>query len=321
MVVIKLYNTLMLVAALVAMIAGVWTVALQIRSKRAEVTAEITSMEELTPPTRLPDLSATFTYKGQPVDHLWKVTLNIVNSGDKTLVGEGTQKILMGDNISFEFPADCRLLDTIVVRKDFPGALHQSQNSIAISFTQWRKLESFSVSCFVTRPPGARGSIHPPIPTAQGRSIIDGDILIRDISTPVKNAKKPLLDYLPAPLAIPAKAVGAISIAVWGGLLVGFGFFLFRDLVRTKWWKRKHLAEFQTFLATQQIEPLVQRSYLNNPTLVPKNLWTAYPGKKLRVFFPQTDLASPSASVVLAIILIGIGSTTLLLAVSAYAKF
>lgn len=312
----KLYKGLMLVAALVGMFAAVWSVVLQFRPKRAEVTVEIRSMEELTPPNKLPDLSATFNYKGQPVDRLWKITLTIVNSGDKTLVGEGTQKTLISDDVALVFPAGSRLLDLIVIRQDFPAILLQKQNGISLKFTQWRKWEALTVSCFVTN----SQQNDPPTISPEARSIIDGDIIVRDLSNPTINPKKGLWDSIPPPIATPTKAVGSLSAAIWGGLLFVFGLLLARDFVRTKTWNRKHQAQLRDFLTASAVEPSLSLVYLRSPNRIPKELWATYPGEKLNVKFDTTDLTSPSAIAVLAILLTTLGTATVLVAAAQYIR-
>jgi hypothetical protein len=312
----KLYKALMLVAALVGMIATVWSVILQFRAKRAEVTVEIRAMEELTPPNKLPDLSATFSYKGQLVDRLWKVTLNLVNSGDKTLVGEGNQKTLIADDVTFAFPAGSNLLDLIVIRQDFPASLVQKHNAMSLKFTQWRKSEALAVSCFVA----TSSENKPPRPFAEGRSIIDGDIVVRDVSGPIANPKRGILDYLPTPIATPTRAVGSLSAAIWGCILFMLGLLLFRDFVRIKAWKRRQQSKLQAFLSENPVEPSRHQSYLRSPNLMPAKLWAAYPGEKIDLSFVTTDFGSPSVVTVFAILLMTLGAATVLVAATQYIR-
>src|SRR5262249_7413287 len=150
------------------------------------------------------------------------------------------------------------------------------------------------------------------------RSLIDGDILLRDSSLPTKDAKRPLVDHLSKPVAMPVKAVGAISSAGLGGLLCLFGILLVRDLNRVRRWKRKNLDKLVEFLRSQQMDDALRARYLRQPHQMPKPLWANYPGKKLNVYFEKVDFQSPSVAIVLGGILIAIGLSTMLVSTSTY---
>ncbi len=77
---------------------------------KPELTLQAISNDNLTIQPDITGLQGNYTYFREPVAHLWKVKISIVNTGNQTLVGEGSQSDVLGDKIDFQFPEGVEIL-------------------------------------------------------------------------------------------------------------------------------------------------------------------------------------------------------------------
>ena len=128
--------------------AVILILAIMLIPEKTEVTAQILSCGELTKYSPIAELKGHFTYAGEDVAHLWKLTVKLINSGDKTIVGEGNQKNIIGEGLNFVFPDDTRILNIEEEANTFQSTITQPEpNQIQIQFRQWRSGE-YSITCF-----------------------------------------------------------------------------------------------------------------------------------------------------------------------------
>lgn len=299
------------VVALVLTIVGVY---FMVRAEKTEVAAQVLSCGELTKYSPIAELKGHFTYAGEDVAYLWKLTVKFVNSGDKTIVGEGNQKNIIGEGINFMFPDNTRILKVEEEANTFQSTIMQPEpNQLQIRFRQWRSGE-YSIKSFYVA--SDKPLYTDPLPAAPTRDIVDGDILVEDLTQRGPAERRSLIDYLPRAVSTPAKVIGGISA---GGLALTFIIVLalaWRGTVKKAMWKRRYLPSFAIYL--DQVEPKISKSrkklYRENPEILPDELWANFKGKKASWGMDFDD--KPTATVITLILIflvLGLSCLTLML--------
>src|SRR6266404_1525360 len=139
----KSYHWLMLLLTLLAAVGTTLGLFVQVRPKKLQLTASVTSAEELTS-KHIPDLTVYSSYKGKTVERLWKVIVVVRNSGDKTLIGTGPQTNLIGDSVRLLFQDWAKIIEAGNIT-DEPSAevrYDKDGNKVWIKFEQWRPGET-----------------------------------------------------------------------------------------------------------------------------------------------------------------------------------
>lgn len=274
------FVTVGVVVSVLALIATIVGVIIVLRSEKTEVTAQVLACDELTKYSPVAELKGSFTYLGEEVAHLWKLKVKFINSGDKTIVGVGSQTNVLGEGLNFVFPDDTRILKIENEADTFDSNIMQPKsNQLQIQFSQWRsgeyRIESFYIA-----------SDYPldenPCPTTTTREIIDGNVVIQDLTEERPHERLSVIDRLPRVISTPGKIIGGVSA---GGLALAFIIILawaWMDTVKKLMWKRRYLSHFRVYL--NQVEPKIskrrKRLYMEMPEVLPDELWTTFEGKK-----------------------------------------
>jgi hypothetical protein len=291
----KRYELLAVVIGVLTLAAALVSIVFQARAeKKRELTCNLTSNTELTSVSSVPGLASRFTYYNKPVAHLWKISLSYLNTGNDTLIGQGTHNNLMGDGILFAFPSDTEILNFEIINNDPPVdvqiANHGGADAVAdqasapalnmfkLRFQQWRSGERFNVDVYVAaeKPKGL-----PLLPAAPNRDIVDGTIVVRNSLADAGQTKLPAMDRLPTAVSVTVRfllSMISILLAVFGLFFVPKGAL---NLWRMASWKRKHLTEFSAYI--QGLANLPQETkdrYIKSPDVTPKDVWERYTGEK-----------------------------------------
>jgi len=274
----------MFTLALLAAVGTVTSVVLQIRSKRPQLTAQVVSAEDLTTHTTVPELVVTSSFRSKPVERLWKVNIKIVNSGGTTLVGTGPHTNLIGDSITFIFPDWLTILTGSIDVNDPNVSVDREPDAhkFVVKFDQWRSAESVQIGFYLS---ATEDHDSAPEIQASGRSIVDGDIVVKDLAASTTRPKQPLLDKLPAPAAGPAKLVAVLSCSVFSGLLLFFAWKALGDGFRIMIWRNKFGLDFRDFIRSRfGADETLKTKYLAAPTALPADEWKAFEGRPLTVW-------------------------------------
>lgn len=259
----KLFERLGVIIALVASLATVIGLLLQIRSEKRFIELQIVSADQL---TRLPSvngLNGQFTYNNIPVTDLWRLRIQFINSGDATLIGEGAASSLMTRTIPISFPSSVTILNASSETGSFYNLTQSGPNTIEIGFSQWRPGEAFETIIYLS---SKSVLTSPPMPTVATRPIIGGDIRMVDLTA--KNVRQPqaAIDYLPPPLALVGKILGGMI-----GLTFGLVAFIWLVIVspigyvRAQVWKIKYSDAFQKHLDKLQLPDEEKNGLLKAP--------------------------------------------------------
>ncbi len=213
---LNLLQTLGLLIAICASIATIINLAIQIRkTSRPQLEIIMRSVQNLTNLPNIPNLKADYAFDGRPVSDLWQVRLFISNSGNKTIISEGSQKNILKDSVIISVCKGFRLLQLQQDSTDLPNKLEKIDDwHFATTFLQWRPGETVITTLYLERTD--INKIRPSF-ISEERYLIDGDVTFIDecVSSPL--VKKPVLDRIPY---LYATALRSLSIVVFIGLFL-----------------------------------------------------------------------------------------------------
>jgi len=297
----------------IALVLTVASVVFVIRAEKTEVAAQVLSCGELTKYSPVAELKGHFTYAGEDVAHLWKLTIKFVNTGDKTIIGQGNQKNIIGDGLNFVFPDGTRILNVEDEATSFQNTIVKPNlNSCQIQFLQWRSGEYSITSFYVASDEPLDAD---PLPTALTRDIVDGDIVIEDLTERRPQEPMFVIDLLPRTVSMAGKILGGIVaglivigvmvIVVWGWM----------DTIRKFMWKGRYLSSFLNYLG--KVEPRLSKSekeiFKGNPDRLPDGLWSGFEGRKFPVSGVEFDSRLEVALVTIGSLVIVFGLSFLVL--------
>jgi len=279
------FGVVSMVIGLLALLGTIIGVVIVLRSEKTEISAQVLASDELT--TYHPELEASFIYAGEEVEHLWKIKVRFINSGDKTIVGLGDQKNILGDGLDFFFPDETRILRLEEEADTFHSTIIQPEaNRMQIEFGQWRSGEYSIVSLCIAADEQLDAD---PFPGIRDRDIIDGMVIIEDLTERRPTEKTAIIERLPVGLSTSGKIIGGI---IAGGVALATIIFIFwawiESIPRMKW-KRRHLDNFVKHV--ERIKPRIpiedRRLLKKAPFLVhameselPEGFWDKFQGPK-----------------------------------------
>lgn len=277
-------TTITTIIAIFSLIVTIVSVSVQFRSKTLQLNCNILSSNELTSVSEVPGLSSEFVYNKKKVSHLWKVTLNYINSGNMTLVGIGKHSVLIGDGLLFWFPTKTEILNYEVISKDIPLTVEQiGPNGFKVKFSQWKPDEKATISLYVA---SSSAQLSPLVPVATTRDIVGGNVIITNAMSSINSKRVPFLDKVPIVFSIMVKTI--LSLFCFAIFLIGFywlpkGFINF--LRRTSWLKH-HSSQFKSFIQSQpNLTDANKKMYLKEPSDVPIEVWDNFKGTR----YPRND--------------------------------
>lgn len=185
----KLFKYVGWVAALVTIIAGCIAIYFALHEKRIKLDVEIINSENLIAHEAIQDLSIKYYYKDTvEIHNLWKIQWVIRNTGDKTIVGIGSEKHILSDGLSIHFNnkshTGCRVLFARISNSNNGATI----NNQKLYFKQWRRDEYIELTAFIESP------------TQPELFINDRDIVDSEISYSVYTPKREyncIADHLP----------------------------------------------------------------------------------------------------------------------------
>lgn len=297
-------GSIVTILALLVTFVGVW---FQIRSQKPRAELQVLSTDRLTLLPDIPGLESQFVYLGNPVRDLWKLKIRFLNSGETTIIGQGNAKDILGKGIRVKFPSGIKMLKTREESASFPYRLvHVGDNELRLEFSQWRQGETLVSSIYLS---SNQIQEYPPLPTVPDRDIIDGDLLVRDLSVKGLAPPRSLLTLLPKTVTFAgrilaillASGVVIITIGLFAGDSIGDIVMHFRYFQ----WKKKHFAEFSKYVGTLDFShsKFTKKDIIETPWFLEKTLWGNFPGPSCP-FAPFTTLYGALGETILWIIVI-----------------
>lgn len=270
-----------LMVGVLAFVATVVGIVLMVRSEKAEVTAQVLANDELTMYPAVAELRGYFTYADEEVAYLWKVRVKFVNSGDKTLVGMGNQKNILGEGLNFVFPDDTRILRIEEESETFQSNMEQiEQNHFQIQFSQWRSGE-YNIASFYIASERLLEAV--PCPSVLTRDIIDGDVVVEDLTERRPEERKFVIDHLPKVVSTSGKIIGVVVTGFLTIVLLVMGVSGWKPAFRLEQWKNQYLSSFNDYL--DQLEPPLpereKKLFKQKPYKLPEVFWAKFDGEKV----------------------------------------
>jgi len=269
-----------IIVGLVALMATIVGVVILLPAEKAEVAAQVLSNDELTMYPAVAELKGYFTYADEEVAHLWKVRVKFVNSGDKTVIGMGNQKNIFGEGLNFVFPDDTRILRIEEESETFESNVEQmEQTHFQIQFSQWRSGEYNIASFYIASEKSLEAVPCPSVPT---RDIIDGDVIIQDLTEREPRERVAIIDRLPRTISTIGKIIGVISAGLIPLILIIMAISGWKPALRLDNWKKQHLSSFSKYL--DQIQPALseqeKKIFRKKPHTLPDTLWAGFESEK-----------------------------------------
>jgi len=277
----KLTKTIGILIPVVASLIGIITYLLQIGSKKLEVTAQILSNDELTLYAPEAELNARFTYAGEDVSHLWKTRVRFINSGNKTIIGMGNQKNIIGDGgLNFAFLDGVKILNIQEEDDSFDASIVKTDISkFQIQFVQWRPNEYISICFYAASEKELKKN---PLPVSVGREIIDGDLRTEDLTIRRGIRKKRMIDYLPGSVSLFGRILGLAMLAVIG-FIAFFGTYKeWSQYFSIKKWFNEYSDKFADYLNNMKPPPSEENKkiFMKEPWRLPPRYWKDFEGGK-----------------------------------------
>lgn len=302
-----------MIVGLVALLATVVGVVILLRAEKTEVAAQVLASDELTMYPPEPELTGRFTYGGEEVAHLWKFRVRFVNLGAKTIIGEGNLKNILSEGVNFVFPDDMRILRIEEEADTFQSNIVQlKQNQFQIQFSQWRSDEYTIVSFYIA----CDKAVHTgPFLTALTRDIIDGEVVIQDLTQERPGEPMFVIDRLPGAISMPGKIIGGFLAGVLAIIVVIVVPWGWKDSLPLMVWKRRHLSNFLNYL--DQVEPKLserrKQMLKKRPDKLPKELWAKFKDPKAPLKTPMFDSVGAGVVTTLVLLVIAFGFISLIL--------
>ena len=307
------FRVLTLVIGLFALVATIAGLVIMLRTEKAEVTAQVLANDELTMYPAVADLKGYFTYLDEEVAYLWKVRVKFVNSGDKTVVGIGNQKNILSEGLNFVFPDDTRILRIEEESETFQSDMGQiEQNHFQIQFSQWRSGEYNITSFYIASEKPWEALPCPRVPT---RDIIDGNVIIQDLTEREPTGKMTMIDRLPEPIKILGKVMGGITAGTIAIALLIFVGSEWKPAIRLRRWKTRYLASFSDYV--DHIEPPLsdgdKKRFKKRPYKLPDGFWANFEGEQVPVKDPMFNSINEAIFLTFSLFLLSLGCVYLIL--------
>jgi len=266
----KVFSLLKIFVFLVSLIAAIITIIVFVfpTQERIKMSVSYVSFENLTDENRSkePELNAVYYYKGETIDHLWKVRVNFENTSNKTIIGRGSQKNIIPDTITLNVKKGCRLIDKKLVHTDFAHNMQIINNDlVSIGFDQWRSGEAMDYFLYIQIPEGLPKDANDILSQPESRQIIDGDIFF-NLSLESEGKDKLVTSFLPSKVKkiIYIVAIGYLGVTILVLFIIIFCIVI--DFVRKKQWLKINIDEYKKFLSTKVEEGTQEyNKYLKRP--------------------------------------------------------
>lgn len=265
-------RTLGVIVTLTACVATIGGFYFQIRQANPRIDVILQSNQNLTYLPQIPQLKADFRFDERPVRDLWQSRLTLLNSGRKTIIGEGQQKNIVRDAIVLGVSKGFNLLQLQTESADFSTVVKKIDEShFSISFLQWRRNETINLTVYLER---TDRNIPAPSFLSEDRHLIDGDIVFLDASILRSRQPKTLLDHLNPTIAamfrgcVLAILSGVAALSVWACFMET------REYLGAHEWRRRYFGQFKEMVIKEF--PTKMDEILAAPFSAPREVWKKF---------------------------------------------
>ncbi|OOE32913.1 hypothetical protein BZG05_12310 [Salinivibrio kushneri] len=275
----------------------------QVAPGNPELQARITHIEEFSSKPEIDGLSGEFTYKGNRIEKLITLRMRITNIGNKTIIGKGSQKNIIDEKLTINSYDKTSIVNSVLLSNDFDVDIATDEDSLALSFNQWRPNESIEAFIYLN----SDSSNPSTFLTVKNRDIIDGDFRIVD-ATSEREKANPLNDYLSAGYVRGLKAFGYLSLSVFFPVFIMLLIEPLKTRYQSSRWKNVNNKSFKVFVDEKlSFLPEEEREQIkSDPDLLEKMLWRQYDGKKYPTPFGDSPFEAVLITFLFGLLVLGI---------------
>lgn len=290
----KFLKNIFYIISFFAAIAAIVGLYFQTATPKPIIDVKTISTDKLTDLPSVDGLKALYTFKKDTVKSLWKLHYFINNSGDEILIGEGNKKNIIRNGVNFSISNNFRIIEFKVNKKNFPFQTKQNNNTINISFLQWKPGENLDLVIYAEQ----LNNVQNPVLKINEREIINGEVRYSSIYKEIEK-KESIYEYLPKPIQ---NVFWWFSIISFGLVFIicPIGFLIeLTKLVRFKKWKKELLWMYDEWVHT-----LVNDGKLDSykrPEDLSYTHWLNYPYVKPTL--PNKDFKSMAFGLLIIIVL------------------
>ncbi len=282
---------IMTIIAGVAAIIGVYT---QYREDNPTLEIKNITRDKLTDLPKVEGLKAQFYYKDSLVHSLWKLNYDITNIGNKAIIGEGNNKNIIKERLTFYLPDNYKILEVNTSQDTLPFELYNEKNKVKLKFLQWKPKESLNIIMYVEQ------LSEKEIPTLKTdeREILNGIVNYTSIQSEIKE-KQSLFDHLPRTIQSIFRWIGYVF---FGLIIIVMPIVWISEFVKYakyKKWKRSDYWMYKEWIDENINKGVLGLHY--EPSKLPKQFWKDYP--YLKPVFPDNDFASLTIGTLLVLVL------------------
>ena len=253
------------------------------KSEKQGITVEIIRSNELTSVQNVPNLEVQYYYTGQRIDHLWDVSIRIINTGNKTIIGKGLQKTIINDAIFLDFAEETTILKIDILENDpLISIASVNNNKVKLSFDQWREDEDVLIDLYLRT---SIDTLESMLPHASRRNLIDGNIDILDVRKSID--EKSVIAQSPSAIRSIIKIMAYIWLLIACVIIFGTPFAFISSVInvlRLRSWKQKNMEKFKIFIETNdRIDAKKKEKIIARPYQLDSELWDEFEGDKLKV--------------------------------------
>jgi len=159
------------------------------------------------------------------IEQLWQLEIRVVNTGNRTLVGQGQIANVLGGGLAAEVPAQFRILRADVYRNDpVASVVLDGEHGLVLSFAQWQSSEIVELVLYVEAV-SLTTTAEPELTFAE-RQLVDGRVSRGTTTGDDQLRHTTLLDSIGGASAAAVRVIGSAILGVLAAIS-GIALFLF----------------------------------------------------------------------------------------------
>jgi len=168
-------------------------------------------------------LVGEYYFEDLRIEQLWQLEIRVVNTGNRTLVGQGQIANVLGGGLAAEVPAQFRILRADMYRNDpVASVVLDGEQGLVLSFAQWQSGEVVELVLYVEAV--LLTTTAQPELTFAERQLVDGRVIQGPMTGDDQLRRTTLLDSIGGASAAAVRVIGS---AILGILAVVSGTILF----------------------------------------------------------------------------------------------
>jgi hypothetical protein len=202
-----------LFATMLIGLTGLILTILNLLPETTELSYTVTRTSLLTKQPAAEGLVGEYYFEDKQIEQLWQIEVELENTGDRTLVGQGQIANVLNEGIAAELPASYRVLRAEAYRND-PDVtvLLDGERGLTLSFAQWRSGEVVELALYVETALTSGGSS--PEIIFGSRQLVDGEIVRTLVSDATQARSSSLFDRFGGVPGTILRVLGSIVLGV-----------------------------------------------------------------------------------------------------------